>query len=125
MMNRHEAAPPQTSGGDEGDGHQPGDIVAGKYLLQRVIGAGGMGTVWAATNVDLDLEVAVKLINNGPDAEEPRARLATEARAEARVQHRGIVRVLDLGVTEQREPFLVMEKLEGRSLGELLCDTGV
>jgi serine/threonine-protein kinase len=124
MTTRHDVTPQQASGADDESGHQPGDIVARKYLLRRVIGIGGMGTVWAATNIDLGLEVALKLVNDGLDADETRARLGTEARAEAKVQHRGIVRVLDLGVTEQREPFLVMERLEGRSLGDLLCDTG-
>jgi serine/threonine-protein kinase len=68
--------------------------------------------------------VALKLVNRGLDSEETRARLATEARAEARVQHRGIVRVLDLGVTDRGEPFLVMERLDGRSLGQLLDECG-
>jgi serine/threonine protein kinase len=109
---------------DVGGGHQPEDLIAGKYCLRHVIGVGGMGTVWAATNLDLDLEVAVKVVNKGLCSDETRARLATEARAEAKVQHRGIVRVLDLGVTDAGEPFLVMERLEGRSLGELLDDVG-
>src|SRR5215471_394063 len=118
-------APPREDLDDEDvDGHLPGDVVAGKYLLLRVLGCGGMGTVWAAKNLDLDLEVAVKLINPDLDSEETRARLATEARAEARVQHPGIVRVLDLGVTDQGEPFLVMERLAGRTLGDLLDEVG-
>jgi serine/threonine-protein kinase len=104
--------------------HQPQDIIAGKYLLRHVLGVGGMGTVWAATNLDLDLEVAIKVVNKGLCSDETRARLATEARAEAKVQHRGIVRVLDLGVTNEGEPFLVMERLEGRSLGDLLDEVG-
>jgi serine/threonine protein kinase len=121
VMNEGQPQPPlEDRDGEDLGGHVPGDVVAGKYQLLRVIGSGGMGTVWAATNLDLDLEVALKLVNRGLDSEETRARLATEARAEARVQHRGIVRVLDLGVTDQGEPFLVMERLAGRTLGELL-----
>lgn len=104
--------------------HQPQNIIAGKYLLKHVLGVGGMGTVWAATNLDLDLDVAIKVVNKGLCSDETRARLATEARAEAKVQHRGIVRVLDLGVTTEGEPFLVMERLQGRSLGDLLDEIG-
>ncbi|HEX4341075.1 MAG TPA: protein kinase [Polyangiaceae bacterium] len=123
MIARQQEATEHTADEAAG-GHKPQDLIAGKYLLRYVIGVGGMGTVWAAMNLDLDLEVALKVVNKGMCSDETRARLATEARAEAKVQHRGIVRVLDLGVTDQGEPFLVMERLEGRSLGELLDQDG-
>jgi serine/threonine-protein kinase len=123
MTPRQDAPPDGAADGTSGE-HQPQDIIAGKYLLRRVLGIGGMGTVWAATNLDLDLDVAIKVVNKGLCSDETRARLATEARAEAKVQHRGIVRVLDLGVTSEGEPFLVMERLQGRSLGDLLDEIG-
>ena len=124
MTSRQDAQAPEQSDDESVGGHRPSDLIAGKYCLRHVLGIGGMGTVWAATNLDLDLDVAVKVINKGLCSDETRARLATEARAEAKVQHRGIVRVLDLGVTDAGEPFLVMERLEGRSLGDLLEEVG-
>jgi len=123
-MTARQDAPSVDADSNASGAHHPQDVIAGKYLLRRVIGIGGMGTVWAATNLDLDLDVALKVVNKGLCSEETRARLATEARAEAKVQHRGIVRVLDLGVTREGEPFLVMERLQGRSLGDLLSDIG-
>jgi serine/threonine-protein kinase len=123
-MTPRQDAPSDDAAADASGEHQPQDVIAGKYLLRRVLGIGGMGTVWAATNLDLDLDVAIKLVNKSLCSDETRARLATEARAEAKVQHRGIVRVLDLGVTSEGEPFLVMERLQGRSLGDLLDEIG-
>jgi serine/threonine protein kinase len=104
--------------------YSPGDLIGNKYLLDHVIGSGGMGTVWAATNLDLDLAVALKVVNPGADREEIAARLSMEARAEAKLQHPGIVRVIDLGITDNGEPFLVMELLEGESLAELVERVG-
>lgn len=123
-MTPRQDGPSEDADATASGGHQPRDIIAGKYLLRRVLGIGGMGTVWEATNLDLDLDVAIKVVNKGLCSDETRARLATEARAEAKLQHRGIVRVLDLGVTSAGEPFLVMERLQGRSLGDLLEDVG-
>ncbi|HVW25322.1 MAG TPA: protein kinase [Polyangiaceae bacterium] len=123
-MTPRQDGPSEDADATASGGHQPRDIIAGKYLLRHVLGIGGMGTVWAATNLDLDLDVAIKVVNKGLCSDETRARLATEARAEAKLQHRGIVRVLDLGVTSAGEPFLVMERLQGRSLGDLLEEVG-
>jgi eukaryotic-like serine/threonine-protein kinase len=99
--------------------YRAGDIVAGKYRLERVLGEGGMGTVWAARNTALDALVAVKLIA-GTDRASLSARLLKEARAAARLRHPAIVRVFDVGETQHGEPFIVMELLEGGSLADRL-----
>ena len=83
-----------------------------------------MGRVWAARNEDLEVDVAIKLVHRHLNVEETTRRLLAEARAEARIEHPGIVRVLDVGATGCGDSFLVMELLEGQSLGKLLADTG-
>jgi eukaryotic-like serine/threonine-protein kinase len=99
--------------------YREGDIVGGKYRLERVLGEGGMGTVWAARNTALDSLVAVKLIA-GTDRATLSARLLKEARAAARLRHPAIVRVFDVGETQHGDPFIVMELLEGMSLADRL-----
>jgi serine/threonine protein kinase len=98
----------------------PGDIIAAKYRLTRVLGEGGMGSVWLAHNLALDADVAIKLIRRELANPETSARLLTEARAAARLGHPSIVRIFDFGQTEFHEPFIVMELLKGESLGEIL-----
>lgn len=99
---------------------EEGSIVASRYVLERLLGQGGMGTVWIARSISLELRVALKLVR--PEWEAPGAavRLLSEARAEAKLEHPAIVRVFDLGETDDGAPFIVMELLDGRSLGEML-----
>ncbi len=99
--------------------HVAGEVLGGKYRLDRLLGQGGMGSVWRARSLILEIDVAVKLVP--PDAAgSDGARLLREARAAASLGHPNIVRILDFGATDRGEPFLVMELLEGRSLGALL-----
>jgi serine/threonine-protein kinase len=98
-----------------------GVVIAGKYVLVRPLGEGGMGSVWVALNQDLDTHVALKLIRADLDAPDADERLLTEARAAARLGHRAIVRVFDFGRTEQGDPFIVMELLDGENLGDVLA----
>jgi len=95
----------------------PGSLV-GKYRLIRPIGRGAMGEVWAATNIDTDGEVALKLITS-PDPE-LRRRLLREGRAIGRLEHPNIVQIFDRGETQAGEPFLVMQLLQGETLGDRL-----
>jgi serine/threonine-protein kinase len=97
-----------------------GDIIAQKYRLTRLLGEGGMGAVWLARNIKLDVDVAIKLIRHELATEETSARLLQEARAAARIGHRSIVRIFDFGETELDDPFIVMEVLAGESLREVL-----
>ena len=98
----------------------PGDVIDGKYRLTRIIGRGGMGAVWLAHNIPLDMDVAVKLIRRDRTAPEASSRLLQEARAAARLKHPSIVRVFDFGESEQGDPFIVMELLNGESLAAIL-----
>lgn len=95
----------------------PGHMVAGKYRVERVLGAGGMGVVLAAWDIALERRVALKLILPGtrelPDAS---ARFLREARAAARLQSDHVARVLDLGALDGGAPYLVLEYLEGVDL---------
>ena len=97
-----------------------GAVLTGKYRLQAVIGEGGMGAVWRASNELLDLPVAIKLIRADLDRSSLRARLQIEARAAAKLGHPAIVRVFDVGETSFGDPFIVMELLQGETLGKMV-----
>ena len=97
----------------------PGDRIAGKYHLVRLLGEGGMGTVWVAHNEALDVRVAIKLLRAELIATHSE-RLLAEARTLARLQHPAIVRVHDCGHTAHGDPFIVMELLDGESLADVL-----
>lgn len=99
-------------------------VLDGKYRIERLIGRGGMGSVYKALHVQLDRPVAVKVLKYELVADnESSARFEREARASARIQHPNVVRVYDIGTSEGRT-YLVMELLEGDSLRALLQATG-
>jgi serine/threonine-protein kinase len=100
-------------------------VIAGKYRVERVIGAGGMGQVLAARHVVLDQLVALKVML--PEAtREPGAteRFLREARAAARLRGEHVARVFDVGMLDDGAPFIVMEYLEGCDLGALIAERG-
>jgi len=98
-----------------------GDVIAGKYRLDALLGEGGMGTVWQALNLQLEAPVAVKLIRGEHDRHSLGQRLKQEARAAAKLGHSAIVRVFDVGDSQRGDPYIVMELLSGRTLGSLLA----
>lgn len=98
----------------------PGEMIAGKYQLSRLLGEGGMGAVWLARNTALDMDVAVKLIRRERATPEAAHRLLQEARAAAKLGHPSIVRVFDFGESEHKDPFIVMEVLNGESMRDLI-----
>lgn len=104
--------------------YRPGAIIRGKYRLERVLGEGGVGTVWLARNLVLDSAVALKLMRSDLDGPDVALRLLDEARAEAKLEHRAVVRVFDFGETERGTPFIVMELLEGANLATWLEHSG-
>jgi len=116
------ATPSQPAVGERGASaaHAAGEILGGKYRLDQLLGQGGMGSVWRARSLVLEIDVAVKVVPRDTGASDTSARLLREARAAASLGHPSIVRVFDFGTTEQGEPFLVMELLAGGSLGSLL-----
>ncbi|TFV92945.1 serine/threonine protein kinase [Blastococcus sp. CT_GayMR20] len=110
---------------DTGRGHR---VIAGRYALTDVLGRGGMGTVWLATDQVLERNVALKEITFSVDvsAEERevlRERTMREARAAARLDHPHVARVYDV-VEEDGKPWLVMEHVSARSLQEIVEERG-
>jgi serine/threonine-protein kinase len=98
-----------------------GQILAGKYRVERVLGKGGMGYVVAAFHLELGERVAVKfLIPELCQSEEPVRRFLREARAAVRIRNEHVARVLDVGKLETGAPYMVMEYLEGRDLADEL-----
>src|SRR6188768_803454 len=96
---------------------RPGDVVSGKYRIDSVIGAGGMGVVLGATDTSLGRSVAIKFL--APDrAERPEAvaRFVREARAAAAIQSEHVARVFEVGTVPDGAPFIVMEHLRGADL---------
>jgi serine/threonine-protein kinase len=103
----------------------PGQILAGKYSVERVLGTGAMGMVLAATHLALGTRVAIKImLGGGKQGAEHTARFLREARVAAalRSQHAG--KVLDVGMTEAGAPYIVMEFLDGEDLTSALARRG-
>jgi serine/threonine-protein kinase len=99
----------------------PTRTLGGKYRLGRLLGEGGMGTVYEAEHTGLGSRVAIKLLTERfAGDEDALARFRREARASAAVRHENVVRVTDTGTDEEGVPFLVMELLEGESLNAVL-----
>lgn len=107
-------------------GVAPGDIIADKYRVERLIGQGGMGVVVLAVHVHLDEQVAIKLMR--PDGATGRRdaaeRFMREARAAVKIKSQHVAKVLDVGVLPDERSYMVMEYLEGRDLAEELDRNG-
>lgn len=93
----------------------PGTVLAGRYAIQERLGSGAMGSVFRAEDQRLGREVAVKVLHDHVADAELRARFVREARILARIDHPGVVRVLDW-VTSGETTALVMELVRGESL---------
>ncbi len=102
-----------------------GDILDGKYRVERVLGVGGMGIVVAATHLQLEQRVALKfLLPSALGNPEIVARFAREARAAVRIQSEHVARVIDVGTLTTGSPYMVMEYLEGCDLAATLQARG-
>ncbi|MEO8906229.1 MAG: serine/threonine-protein kinase [Polyangiaceae bacterium] len=102
-----------------------GTTIAGRYLVERLIGEGGMGSVWAGRHITLDQLVAIKFVHPRlAGSAEALRRFDTEAKAAARIKSRHAVAVYDHGVTESGQPYIVMEYLEGESLEQAIARRG-
>ena len=111
---------PEAPGADTSSRYAVGEIIADKYQLLCLIGEGGMGAVWIAKNLALDAQVALKLVRGDMTSAANEDRFLTEARAAARLKHPAICRVFDFARTRHDQPFMVMELLQGETLGEVL-----
>ena len=98
-----------------------GEVLGGKYRLEREIGRGAMGTVWSAVHLTLGQRVAIKLISaEHAQSVEARQRFSTEAKAAARLRSRYVVQVYDDGETPAGTPYIVLEYLDGETLEQRL-----
>jgi serine/threonine-protein kinase len=96
----------------------PGGIIADRYRLDRLLGQGGMGAVWAATHTITRREVALKFLKGPATARaELRRRLLREARAASAVRHPNVVDVLDVFELDDATPVMVMDLLRGETFG--------
>jgi serine/threonine protein kinase len=102
-----------------------GEILAGKYRVERVLGVGGMGVVVAALHLQLDERVAIKfLLPEALSNAEAVARFAREARAAVKIKSEHVARVIDVGTLETGAPYMVMEFLKGQDLSSHLRESG-
>jgi len=101
-----------------------GSVLDGRFVIERLLGAGGMGYVVLARNVDLDQRVAIKLLLPGRADEDGRQRLVREARSAVKIKSEHVVRILDVVSTGPNAPYIVMEHLEGEDLAERLRRLG-
>jgi serine/threonine-protein kinase len=102
-----------------------GQVIARKYRLDRLLGAGGMGYVALATHLQLDQRVALKFLR--PETVKRKdlvQRFAVEARAAAKIRGDHVAKVTDVDALEDGTPFMVMEYLEGEDLSERMQRTG-
>jgi serine/threonine protein kinase len=101
-----------------------GRTVSGKYRIDRLLGRGGMGAVFQATNTLINKRVALKFLASEAAGDDQAAqRFQREAEAASLVESEHIVHIFDFGTTEEGLPFLVMELLSGRDLRQLLKQT--
>jgi eukaryotic-like serine/threonine-protein kinase len=98
-----------------------GATVAGRYLIEEVIGEGGMATVYGARHKLVDRPCAVKIMNAGfANNEVIRERFRREAKAAQKLAHPNVIEIFDHGDTGDGAIYLVMERLEGQTLADVL-----
>ena len=96
---------------------EAGTVVAGKYAIQRLVGEGGMGTVYEGRHMDVGYSVAVKVLREDHLADpETVKRFHVEARAVAKLHSRHVAKVFDVGQLPDGRPFMVLEFLDGTDL---------
>jgi serine/threonine protein kinase len=102
-----------------------GRVVAGKFVIEAVIGVGGTGTVYRARQLALDRTVALKVLHRDiADDELFAERFKREARAASRLDHPNSVRVLDFGRDSDGLLYLAMEHVQGRTLHQVIREDG-
>jgi len=100
---------------------EQGDVIEGRYRLDSIIATGGMGVIMRANQLNLDRDVAVKLLHpHRADDPETAARFEREINLVKDLNHPHTIQILDVGRTEHDALYLVMEYLEGRDLGTIV-----
>src|SRR5579859_3548152 len=101
-----------------------GMVVAGRFRLGQMLGRGGMGSVWRAVHLGLDVPCAVKFIEGDlASLPEAQARFEREAKAAAQLRSPHVVQILDHGVWDGT-PYIAMELLDGEDLGKRIARMG-
>ena len=104
---------------------QVGDVLAGKYRVEKILGTGGMGVVVAASHLQLQEQVALKfLLPTALESDEFNARFLREAQITAKLRNEHVARVMDIGFLESGAPYMVMEYLVGCDLRHVLRTEG-
>jgi serine/threonine-protein kinase len=102
-----------------------GDLLAGKYRIERVLGVGGMGVIVAAQHLQLEETVAIKfLLPTALEHPEAVSRFLREAKAAVRIKSEHVARVSDVGMLDNGAPYMVMEYLDGCDLAQWLRQNG-
>lgn len=96
-----------------------GAVLDGRYRIEEMLGAGGMGVVYRARHVHLQKVVAIKVMRGRHDGA-MQQRFLREAQAASMVSHSSIVGITDFGMDAEGQPYLVMEYLDGQTLGKVL-----
>lgn len=95
----------------------PDAVIAGKYRLGEIIGAGGFGQVWRAMHLDTGRKVVVKLLHAALSADtESLKRFEQECQVMSAISHPNVVSVIDVGTLPSQQPYMVLEYVEGESL---------
>lgn len=113
----------QVAGATGGATVRIGDIVGAKYMLDALIGEGGIAVVYRAKHLDLEEFVALKFLRAEGETPDVRNRFTKEGRAAVRLKSEYVCRVTDVG-THDGAPYMVMEYLEGQDLNETLNKRG-
>jgi eukaryotic-like serine/threonine-protein kinase len=104
---------------------EPGEVLAGKYRIERLLGQGGMGVVMAATHLNLGKLVALKLMRADLVVDQSAThRFVREARAASLLRSEHIARVIDLDTLADGTYYIAMEYLDGEDLGAVLARRG-
>ncbi len=102
-----------------------GDMLAGKYRVDRILGAGGMGIVVAATHAELDQKVAIKfLLPHMVENSDLVRRFMREGRLAGKLKSEHVAKVIDVGRLDDGAPYMVLEYLDGKDLSEVLKEQG-
>ncbi|MFF0229760.1 serine/threonine-protein kinase [Micromonospora sp. NPDC005254] len=101
-------------------------LSGGRYRLDSPLAHGGMGEIWVGWDRKLDREIAVKFIRTPSGTPKPEhiRRFRREARITARLEHPGIATVYDFGTGDEDQPFLVMQRLHGITIADLVAEQG-
>ncbi|MDQ6736802.1 MAG: protein kinase, partial [Gemmatimonadota bacterium] len=106
--------------------YSSGDVVASRYRIEKLIGSGAMGDVYFAWDQQLERSVALKFVRaSGPSREPDRAQLMAEARSAARLNHRNVATIHDIGSTGEDELFIAMAYYPGATLRDRIADAAI